>query len=53
MAASLYNKLQHDYLPPPEYRVLPRCPLPLDALSTDMEVTCPPLTKGYLRLGAY
>lgn len=53
MAASLYNKLQHDYLSPPEYRVFPRCPLPLDALSTDMEVTCPSLIKGYLRLGAY
>ncbi|OAM51564.1 hemolysin [Methylovorus sp. MM2] len=53
MAASLYTSLQKDYLSPAEYRVFPRCPLPLDALKTDMEVTCPPLIKGYLRLGAY
>ncbi|HSH72137.1 MAG TPA: GNAT family N-acyltransferase [Methylophilaceae bacterium] len=53
MAASLYTKLQQKYLAPAEYRVFPRCPLPLEALSKDMEVTCPPLIKGYLRLGAY
>jgi putative hemolysin len=53
MAASLYNKLRNDYLSPPEYRVFPRCPLPLDALRSDMEVSMPPLIKGYLRLGAY
>lgn len=53
MAASLYHKLQNDYLSPSEYRVFPRCPLPLDALRKDMEVTCPALIKGYLRLGAY
>jgi putative hemolysin len=53
MAASLYNQLQHDYLSPPEYRVFPRCPLPMDALTSNMQVRCPPLIKGYLRLGAY
>jgi len=53
MAASLYNRLQEKYLAPAEYRVFPRCPLPLEALSSDMEVICPPLIKGYLRLGAY
>ena len=53
MAASLYHRLAQSYLAPAEYRVFPRCPLPLAALSTDMEVTCPPLIKGYLRLGAY
>lgn len=53
MAASLYNSLQQKYLAPAEYRVFPRCPLPLEALTSDMEVTCPPLIKGYLRLGAY
>lgn len=53
MAASLYHRLQNDYLSPPEYRVFPRCPLPLEALRKDMEVTCPSLIKGYLRLGAY
>lgn len=53
LAASLYHKLQQDYLSPPEYRVFPHCPLPLDALRTDMQVTCPSLIKGYIRLGAY
>jgi putative hemolysin len=37
---------------PVEYHVFPRCPLPIEALSRDMEVTCPPLIKGYLRAGA-
>lgn len=53
MAASLYTRLQQDYLCPAEYRVFPRCPLPLDALRQDMQVSCPALIKGYLRLGAY
>jgi putative hemolysin len=53
MAASLYNQLQNDYLSPPEYRVFPHCPLPMDALNKDVPVICPPLIKGYLRLGAY
>jgi putative hemolysin len=53
-AASLYNSLlEAGRLSPPEYRVFPHCPLPLAALRQDMEVTLPPLIKGYLRLGAY
>jgi putative hemolysin len=40
-------------LSPPEYRVFPRCPLPLDGLNSSAEAPCPPLIKGYLRLGAY
>lgn len=52
-AASLYNRLKHDYLAPAEYRVFPRCPLPLDALRSNMDASCPALVKGYLRLGAY
>ena len=38
---------------PAEYRVFPRCPLPLDALNESLDVTIPPLIKGYLRLGGY
>ena len=38
---------------PPEYRVFPRCPLPLEGLNSSLQVACPPLIKGYLRLGAY
>jgi len=53
MAASLYRRLQDNYLSPAEYRVFPRCPLPLDSLDSSVEVPCPPLIKGYLRLGAY
>jgi putative hemolysin len=52
-AASLYQKLQDDYLSPIEYRVFARNPLPIKSLRTDMQVACPPLIKGYLRLGAY
>lgn len=53
-AASLYNRLKHDYLAPPEYRVFPHCRLPLEALRGDLqEVSCPALLKGYLRLGAW
>ncbi|MGQ0442002.1 MAG: GNAT family N-acetyltransferase [Methylophilaceae bacterium] len=51
-AASLYNKLKDEYLAPNEYRVFPRMPLPISALNQDMQVACPPLIKGYLRLGA-
>lgn len=53
MAASLYRRLQDNYLSPAEYRVFPRCPLPLGSLDSSVEVPCPPLIKGYLRLGAY
>ena len=53
MAASLYNNLQEKYLSPPEYRAFPHCPLPMEALQNNLEVDCPPLIKGYLRLGAY
>lgn len=52
-AASLYSKLSTEYLAPPEYRVFPHCPLPMDALNNNVQVHCPPLIKGYLRLGAY
>ena len=52
-AASLYQRLKDDHLCPAEYRVFPRCPLPINALRQDMQAACPPLIKGYLRLGAY
>jgi putative hemolysin len=53
LAASLYHKLKEDYLSPAEYRVFPHNPLPIDALNKELPVICPPLIKGYLRLGAY
>jgi len=52
-AASVYNKVHKLYAAPAEYRVFPRCPLPLEALNKTLDVTIPPLIKGYLRLGAY
>ncbi len=53
MAASLYHKLKDEYLSPQEYRVFPHNPLPIASLNKNMQVVCPPLIKGYLRLGAY
>ncbi|HEX6734671.1 MAG TPA: GNAT family N-acyltransferase [Azonexus sp.] len=52
-AASLYNRLAADHLGPQEYRVFPRCPLPLAALQQDRPAEVPPLIKGYLRAGAW
>lgn len=51
-AANLYGRLG-DYLSPLEYRVFPRCPLPIKALNNDAPAELPPLIKGYLRAGAY
>lgn len=52
-AASLYRDISRKYLAPAEYHVFPRCPLPLEALGYEENPVCPPLLKGYLRLGAY
>ena len=51
VAASLYRRLQVK-LGPAEYRVFPRCPLPIEALRSDVKADLPPLLKGYLRAGA-
>lgn len=51
-AASLYNRLSGN-LGPQEYRVFPRCPLPLAALKKDQPAELPPLIKAYLRAGAW
>lgn len=52
-AAGLYDRLARDHLSPAEYRVFPRCPLPLDRLEPAGNVSVPPLIKGYLRCGAW
>jgi len=52
-AASLYNRLKDLHASPLEYRVFPRCPLPLDRLRGDLAAEAPPLIKGYLRAGAW
>ena len=51
-AASLYRQLAQQHLAPPEWRVHPRCALPLESLNQRLNVEAPPLIKGYLRLGA-
>lgn len=55
-AASLYNRLEA-HMSPLEYRVFPRCPLPMAALRNDLpaeqQPPVPPLIKGYLRAGAW
>ncbi len=52
-AASLYRRLARDHLSPPEWRVLPRRPLPLERLVEEAEATIPTLLRGYLKMGAY
>lgn len=52
-AASIYSSLEADHLSPLEYRVFPRCALPVEKLTTGAEPEVPPLLKGYLRAGAY
>ncbi|QVL46106.1 MAG: GNAT family N-acetyltransferase [Methylophilaceae bacterium] len=51
-AASIYHHLKDKHLCPPEYRVFPHVHLPIESLNNTMQVDCPPLIKGYLRLGA-
>lgn len=51
-AASLFDGLR-DAMAPAEYRMFPRCPLPLASLRRDMQPEMPPLIKGYLRAGAW
>ena len=51
-AASVYAGLA-EHMSPLEYRVFPRCPLPLAALKQGLTAGIPPLIKGYVRAGAY
>ena len=52
-AAAIYHKLRVSSLSPTEYRVFPRCELPLEAYDGAPDVALPPLIKGYVRAGAY
>ena len=51
-AASIYHHLKDKHLCAVEYRVFPHVHLPIQSLNNTMQVDCPPLIKGYLRLGA-
>jgi putative hemolysin len=53
MAAAVYREVAKKHLAPIEYRVFPRCPLPIAELHADARREVPPLVKGYLRLGAW
>lgn len=53
VAASIYQTLSKTSLAPVEYRVFPRCELPLEAYDCALETALPPLIKGYVRAGAY
>jgi putative hemolysin len=52
-AAGIWHAVRDKHISPVEWRVFPRCPLPLEELSALPAPTVPPLVKGYLRLGAY
>ncbi|MEW6165579.1 MAG: GNAT family N-acyltransferase [Pseudomonadota bacterium] len=51
-AAGIYRALDA-HMAPPEYRVFPRYPLPLDKIEAAAAPEIPPLLKGYLRAGAW
>lgn len=52
-AAGIWHAVRDKHLSPVEWRVFPRCPLPLEELDATPAPSVPPLVKGYLRLGAY
>jgi putative hemolysin len=51
-AVGIYNALA-EHMAPVEYRVFPRCPLPLALLEPALQPELPPLLKGYMRAGAW
>jgi putative hemolysin len=51
-AASLYRKISATAMAPIEWRVFPRCPLPLASFEHKLDAETPALIKGYLRAGA-
>jgi putative hemolysin len=53
LARAVYAAVAERHFAPAEYRVFPRCRLPLDELASAAPVEIPPLVKGYLRVGAY
>jgi putative hemolysin len=52
-AAGVWHAVKDKHTGPVEWRVFPRCPLPLDALDSAPAPVLPPLIKGYLRVGAF
>ncbi|MBV8664977.1 MAG: GNAT family N-acetyltransferase [Burkholderiaceae bacterium] len=52
-AAALYHALNGANLAPPEYRVTPHLPFPIEDREHGHIAQVPPLIKGYLRSGAW
>ncbi len=52
VAASIWNKVRQTHLAHIDHHVRPRRALPLERLSSTLDVDPPALIKGYLRLGA-
>jgi putative hemolysin len=52
-AAAVFRRLGPQCMSPVEYRVFPRCRLPLERFDGDRVAVLPPLVKGYLNIGAW
>lgn len=52
-AAAAFKQLRESHLSSVEYRVFPRCPLPLHELDQNATPSIAPLIKAYLRVGAH
>ena len=52
-AAAAFKQLRDSHLSSVEYRVFPRCPLPLHELDQNAPPSIAPLIKAYLRVGAH
>ncbi len=52
-AAAAFKQLRESHLSPVEYRVFPRCPLPLHELNQNATPSIAPLIRAYLRVGAH
>ncbi|MDY7579604.1 GNAT family N-acyltransferase [Herbaspirillum sp. RTI4] len=52
-AAALYHAMSRDNLAPPDYRVTPLLPFPIEEREPGHTANTPPLLKGYLRSGAW
>ena len=51
-AASIWHQLPERHMAPEALRALPRLPLPVEALRSDLSVQPPALIQAYLRMGA-
>ncbi len=53
-AASVYRTLVEQHMSPPEYRVTPHLPFPIEQIeNSSVAPSIPPLIKGYMRSGTW